>query len=72
MNKNAILKNIEELSNYYGQEMGLAISRKFVCWYCKNLRDAKRFRETYTKINDYQQAMKAIDEYFDSFGEEKR
>ena len=67
-----MLKHIEELSNYYGQEMGLAISRKFVCWYCKNLRDAKRFRETYTKINDYQQAMAAIDEYFDSFGEEER
>lgn len=67
-----MLKHIEELSNYYGQEMGLAISRKFVCWYCKNLRDAKRFRETYTKINDYQQAMSAIDEYFDSFGEEER
>lgn len=70
--KTFMLKHIEELSNYYGQEMGLAISRKFVCWYCKNLRDAKKFRETYTKINDYQQAMKAIDEYFDSFGEEKR
>ena len=70
--KTFMLKHIEELSNYYGQEMGLAISRKFVCWYCKNLRDAKRFREIYTKINDYQQAMKAIDEYFDSFGEEKR
>ena len=70
--KTFMLKHIEELCNYYGQEMGLAISRKFVCWYCKNLRDAKRFRETYTKINDYQQAMKAIDEYFDSFGEEKR
>lgn len=67
-----MLKHIEELSNYYGQKMGLAISRKFVCWYCKNLRDAKRFRETYTKINDYQQAMSAIDEYFDSFGEEER
>ncbi len=67
-----MLKHIEELSSYYGQEMGLAISRKFVCWYCKNLRDAKRFRETYTKINDYQQAMAAIDKYFDSFGEEER
>lgn len=67
-----MIKHIENLSKYYGQEMGLAISRKFVCWYCKNLRDAKRFRETYTKINDYQQAMSAIDEYFDSFGEESR
>lgn len=67
-----LLKHIQELSSYYGQDMGLAISRKFVCWYCKNLRDAKRFREIYTKLNDYDAAMKAIDEYFDSFAGEER
>ena len=67
-----LLKHIQELSAYYGQDMGLAISRKFVCWYCKNLRDAKRFREIYTKLNDYDAAMKAIDEYFDSFAGEER
>ena len=67
-----MLKHIEALREYYGAEMGLAISRKFVCWYCKNLRDAKRFREIYTKINDYQQALEAIDNYFDSFKEEVR
>lgn len=67
-----LLKHIQELSTYYGQDMGLAISRKFVCWYCKNLRDAKRFREIYTKLNDYDAAMKAIDEYFDSFAGEER
>ena len=70
--KRFMLKHIELLSEYYGQEMGLAISRKFVCWYCKNLREAKRFREIYTKINDYNEAMKTIDEYFDGFGEEER
>lgn len=70
--KSFMLKHIEALREYYGAEMGLAISRKFVCWYCKNLRDAKRFREIYTKINDYQQALEAIDNYFDSFKEEVR
>ena len=70
--KTFMLKHINALREYYGAEMGLSISRKFVCWYCKNLRDAKRFRETYTKINDYQQALEAIDNYFDSFKEEVR
>lgn len=70
--KSFMLKHIEALREYYGAEMGLAISRKFVCWYCKNLRDAKRFREIYTKINDYQQALEVIDNYFDSFKEEVR
>ena len=70
--KSFLLKHLEELRNYYGENMGLAISRKFVCWYCKQLRDAKRFRETYTKINDYQLALQAIDEYFDAFEGEER
>lgn len=70
--KSFMLKHIELLREYYGEDMGLAISRKFVCWYCKNLRDAKRFRETYMKISDYETALAAIDEYFDSFKETKK
>lgn len=67
-----LLRHLEELSDYYGPNMGLSISRKFVCWYCKNLYEAKRFRETYTKINDYNEALKAIHEYFDNCGSEER
>ncbi len=70
--KKFLLKHLEELRSWYGENMGLAISRKFVCWYCKSLRDAKRFRETYTKINDYEQALKVIDEYFDNLEGEER
>ena len=70
--KSFMLKHIELLREYYGNDMGLSISRKFVCWYCKNLRDAKRFRETYMKIADYNTALAAIDEYFDSFKETKQ
>ena len=70
--KSFMLEHINQLREYYGEDMGLAISRKFVCWYCKNLRDAKRFRETYMKIADYNTALAAIDEYFDSFKETKQ
>ena len=70
--KKFLLRHLEELRCYYGAEMGLPISRKFVCWYCKHLRDAKRFREIYTKINNYEQALQAIDEYFDNFESETR
>ena len=68
--KKFLLHHIDELRAYYGNDMGLAISRKFVCWYCKNLRDAKRFRETYTKINDYETACQTINEYFDNIEKE--
>ncbi len=70
--KKLLLKHIAGLVDYYGKDMGLAISRKFACWYCKNLRDAKRFREIYTKINDYDKALKAVDDYFDALTENER
>lgn len=62
--KQALLQQLIDMVDFYGQEMAVAISRKYVCWYSKNLRDAKKFRETYTRIYDYNLALKAIEEYF--------
>ena len=55
--------------DFYGKEMAVAISRKYVCWYSKNLRDAKKFREIYTKIYDYDVAIQTINDYFSKQGE---
>lgn len=62
--KDALLQQLNDMVDFYGKEMAVAISRKYVCWYSKNLRDAKRFRETYTKIYDYNDAIQAIEDYF--------
>lgn len=62
--KEALLQQLADMVDFYGKEMAVAISRKYVCWYSKNLRDAKKFRETYTKIYDYEVAVRAIDDYF--------
>ena len=62
--KNALLQQLADMVDFYGKEMAVAISRKYVCWYSKNLRDAKKFREIYTKIYDYDVAIKAIEDYF--------
>lgn len=62
--KEALLQQLADMVEFYGKEMAVAISRKYVCWYSKNLRDAKKFRETYTKIYDYEVAVKAINDYF--------
>ena len=67
--KEALLQHLNDMVEYYGTTMGVSISRKFVCWYCKNLRDAKKFRETYTKIYDYELAIKTINDYFDKQAE---
>lgn len=69
--KNTLLKHISLLTEYYGEKLALALSRKYVCWYSKNFHDAKRFRENYMKINDYQAAVAEINVYFDQNGEEE-
>ncbi|MBR5598523.1 MAG: tRNA dihydrouridine synthase DusB [Alphaproteobacteria bacterium] len=63
--KDALLQQLNDMVYFYGKEMAVSISRKYVCWYSKNLRDAKKFRETYTKIYDYDLAVKAIEDYFE-------
>lgn len=62
--KEALLQQLADMVDFYGKEMAVAISRKYVCWYSKNLRDAKKFREIYTKIYDYNLAVQAIEDYF--------
>lgn len=69
--KNTLLEHISLLTEYYGEKLALALSRKYVCWYSKNFHDAKRFRENYMKINDYQAAVAEINAYFDQNGEEE-
>lgn len=63
--KQTLLEHINLLRGYYGEQLALALSRKYVCWYSKNLYDAKRFRENYMKIGDYKTAIDEIDRYFD-------
>ncbi len=68
--KQALLTHIKGLKSYYGEKLALGISRKYVCWYCKNLRDARRFRENYVRINNIPDALAEINRFFDSCMEE--
>ncbi len=61
---NTILQHIELLKNYYDEKLAVSLSRKYVCWYSKNYYDAKRFRENYMRINDYETAVAEIYAYF--------
>ncbi|MBE6445175.1 MAG: tRNA dihydrouridine synthase DusB [Alphaproteobacteria bacterium] len=63
--KKALLTHIKGLVDYHGERLALGLSRKYVCWYCKNMRDARRFRETYVRIDNLADAYKEIDRYFD-------
>ena len=68
--KETLLQQLNDMVDFYGKEMAVAISRNYVCWYSKNLRDAKRFREIYTKIYDYSLAVQAIEDYFGNLDKE--
>lgn len=68
--KQALLTHIKELIDYHGERTALGLSRKYVCWYCKNMRDARKFRENYVRLNNFEQAYQEIDRYFDTYFEE--
>lgn len=67
-----MLRHLAELRAYYGDRTALQLSRKYVCWYCKGLHEAKRFREKYTKLEDFDAALRAIDEYFNLNSRQER
>lgn len=70
--KQTLLTHIKELRDYYGDRTALALSRKYVCWYCKGLHSAKQFREQYVKTTDFDTAFEVIDDYFNFDGEIKQ
>ncbi|MBR1948922.1 MAG: tRNA dihydrouridine synthase DusB [Alphaproteobacteria bacterium] len=64
MIKETLLRHINWLADYYGERLALGLSRKYVCWYCKNLRDARKFREKYVRIDNMEQALIEINTFF--------
>ena len=64
--KQTLLNHIKGLVDYYGERLALGLSRKYVCWYCKNMRDARKFRENYVRINNLSDAYQEIDNYFNN------
>lgn len=62
--KEILLKHLHLLMEYYGEKAGIAVSRKHVGWYVRSLYEAKKFREQYTKLTDFETAEKLINDYF--------
>ena len=59
-----LLRHMSYLCDYYGDKVALSLSRKYICWYSKNFFEAKKFRETYMKINNFDKAMQEIKSFF--------
>lgn len=68
--KQVMLRHIEALREYYGDRTALSLARKYVCWYCKGLRNACGFRAKFVLINEINTAYNAIDDFFSTLQEE--
>lgn len=64
--KQVLLTHLKALVNYHGERLALPLSRKYASWYSRGLREAKRFRETYNRIDNLDEALAEIHRYFDS------
>jgi tRNA-dihydrouridine synthase B len=64
-----LLKHIDYMCELYGKDVTLKLTRKHVSWYIKNLRNATDFRVKYVKINNFEAAIYAINEFFNKLKE---
>lgn len=69
--KETLLQHINMLNEYYGEKSALSLSRKYVCWYCKNLRDARKFREVYVHIDNMSEAIDTVNAFFEKNAEQE-
>ena len=49
-----------------GEYVGIREMRKHICWYLKNLKDSSRIREEVNKIEDTNELIACLQEYFNS------
>ena len=49
----------------YGDYRGVRIARKHIAWYCKGIRHAAAFRETVNKLDNPDEQLKMVEDYFD-------
>ena len=69
--KSVLLRHINGLKEYYGERTALSLARKYVCWYCKGMRNACEFRANFVLINEMKQAYNFIDDFFDTLQKEE-
>jgi tRNA-dihydrouridine synthase B len=54
-----------EMLHHYGSYTGMRMARKHVSWYTKGLPKSAEFRATINQIPEADDALKAVDAYYD-------
>jgi len=61
-----LLKHVLNLYDFYGEARGVLIARKHVCWYTKGQRNGAHFRQAFTQLQNAQQQLQAVHDFFDN------
>ena len=60
------IEHVTDLYDFYGEDSGLKIARKHISWYTKGLKNSAMFRAKMNLINDNQEQLNFIKEFFES------
>lgn len=63
------IAHVNELYKFYGELTGLRVARKHISWYTKGLKHSAQFRFHMNQIEDCDDQINAIDNYFNSLKE---
>ena len=62
--RDIVLNHVKALHNFYGCYMGIRIARKHVGWYLQTLADTTPFRSQFNRIEDAQEQLDLLNEFF--------
>ena len=63
------IKHVLDLYDFYGAETGLRVARKHISWYTKGLKKSAQFRSDMNSLENCNDQINAINNYFDSLKE---
>jgi tRNA-dihydrouridine synthase B len=64
-----IQSHYDDMLHYYGERQGVAIARKHIAWYCKDLPGSDALRTDINNTNDSNAVKEKLDTYFSSIME---
>ena len=67
--QNTTISHVNELYNFYGEQTGLRVARKHISWYTKGLRGSAQFRFNMNQIENCDNQLHAINNYFNELRE---
>ena len=61
-----ILRHIQELHQFYGEQKGYRIARKHVAWYLQGIQPDSVFRQTFNAINEPKEQLIVLEDFLNS------